>query len=246
MVSLVLFALALSAAQAPAQTAAPPDPAEEARLVRVRDELQALRQALNEAVQRRDRAALERLYAPEFRFIHASGYSDDREAQIRGILESTTEFRGLPPFDFGPNTLLVATDDMALVRNRSRPPLGRELWISGVYARRDGGWQIVQLQGTEINPARTAAAVPPARLQPLAGNYRQSNGNQAVFTLEGDQLFVQFPNRPRWPLTAVGEDHFFDRSDNEYSFFRDTAGRVTHYVITLRHRETQVRGEPMR
>ena len=84
------------------------------------------------------------------------------------------------------------------------------------------------------------------RLQPLVGTYRQSNGNSATFSLEGGQLFVQFPNRPRWPLTATAEDHFFDRSDNEYRFFRDAAGRVTHYVIRTRGGSAEIRGEPVR
>ena len=238
----------LLVAQASAHASPPPSSAsaEEARQVRVRSGLQAMMQQLNGAIERRDRAALERIYAPEFRYIHSSGFSEDREAQIRGILDRTAEFRGLPPLEFGPDVLLVASDDLALVRRLWRTPMGQEVWTSAVYARRNGAWQIVQMQGTEMNAARVAVAVPPERLQQLVGAYRQSNGNSATFSLEGAQLFVQFPNRPRWPLTSTAEDHFFDRSDNEYTFFRDAAGRVTHYVIRPRGGGAEIRGEPVR
>lgn len=48
----------------------------------VKEELRKLFVELNEAFEKRDRAALERIYAEEFLWVHGSGFVDDRAAHI--------------------------------------------------------------------------------------------------------------------------------------------------------------------
>src|SRR5688572_1354003 len=49
---------------------------------KVRAELRKLHQDINEAVARRDRAALERLYADEFVYIHSTGHLETKAEWI--------------------------------------------------------------------------------------------------------------------------------------------------------------------
>ena len=53
---------------------------------KVKEELQKLFAGLNEAIVKKDRPTLERLYADEFQFIRPSGAVIDKAAQINGIM----------------------------------------------------------------------------------------------------------------------------------------------------------------
>lgn len=199
---------------------------------RVRGELQAFVSELSAAIRDKDRAALARLYAPEFRWMHGFGNLDDREEQIAAIIDPAVRSEGVPPLDFGPDTTLIVEGNVAILRRMTAG--GQRLFGTAIYVKRDGAWQLLQMQSTVVTPERTAIAVPNETLRSYVGRYRQSNGNTAEFTVEGQQLLVQFPNRPRWRLTPVEADTFFDSSNNRYQFARDPEGRVTGYSIRVR------------
>lgn len=212
--------------RSPASTPAQAQPSlDEAR---TRTELEAFRLELNAAIQNKDRAAMERLYAPEFQYMHGFGNHDDRNEQIASIMDPAVTLRELPPV-FGPGDTLILEGNVAIVRQR-RSNAGQRLFGTVIYVKRGGAWQLLQIQGTAIAPERIAIDVPAAILRSYVGRYAQSNGNVADFTLDGGQLFVQFPGRPRWRLTPVEQDIFFDPSDNRYRFER-RAEQVTGYSL---------------
>jgi hypothetical protein len=79
-----------------------------------KEELRKLFVELNEAFQKRDRKALERIYAEEFIWVHSVGYVDDRTTHINDSL--TIETRTplpIPTFD-----QLFIYGDVAISRSR--------------------------------------------------------------------------------------------------------------------------------
>ena len=115
--AVVIAVAAALAAPAPAQQVQ----SESGEVARVRAELQALHSELNRARRTRDRAALERIYAPEFRWVHGAGYADDRDRQIETIFEANSD-RDLPPPDFAPPNELIVSGTPPCCGAPSSPP----------------------------------------------------------------------------------------------------------------------------
>lgn len=71
---------------------------------KVKEEVQKLFADLNEAITKKDRAALERLYADEFQFIRPTGAVINKAAQIGGVMAndplSSTPVPAPPPEHF--------------------------------------------------------------------------------------------------------------------------------------------------
>lgn len=220
----VLLAGALDAKAQPAQ-----DPA----VARVKDELRALAQALNDATLKGDRAALERIYAPEFVFVHAYGYVDDRATQITQILERGTVFP-LPTFD-PPNELLIYGDVAVFRMPKSATDDGSPAWGTIISVKREGRYQIVQQQGTEMQRERQWLTLPVATLDAYAGQYKGLNG-VAVIKREGHGLVAQLPRR-HLILKPTAENVFFDKGGGEWTFYRDPDGKVAYYVWRFRGQE---------
>ena len=212
--------------------AAQPAPATET--ARVAGELQALHAELNRARRARDRAALERIYAPEFRWVHGVGYADDRERQIQNILEADSD-RDLPPMDFSPPTELMVFGDVAVTRRPDRTAqAGIRLYSNEIFVRRGGRWQILHIQGTPLQPERAWIELPPAALDAFAGRYRNpGSGTETVIRREGGLLQARIPELPVRELRPVAENRFFDRIGTEYVFERGAYGQVTGFTFRL-------------
>ena len=223
-----LFLVVVASSPAAAQ------PAPSARNAQVIQELQALHTELNRARRARDRAALERIYAPEFRWVHGSGYADDRDRQIRNILEADSD-RDLPPIDFSPPTEVIAQGDVVIVRRPARPSAGGlTLYSLEAFVRRDGRWQILHIQGTPLQSERAWIELPPAALDAFAGRYRNAgSGTETVIRREGGLLQARIPELPVRELRPVAENRFFDRIGTEYVFERGADGRVTGFTFRL-------------
>ncbi len=228
--------LALFAAVALSVAFAAPVPAQpdQSRQQLIAD-LQALHAELNRARRARDRAALARIYAPEFRWVHGAGYADDRDRQIENILEASSD-RDLPPIDFGAPTEVIALGDVAIVRRPNRTVTGIRLYSVETFVRRDGRWQILHIQGTPLQPERTYITLAPAALDALAGRYRNvqtGTGTETVIVREGGILRARIPEVPIRELRPVAPERFFDRIGTEYVFERGTDGRATGFVFRL-------------
>ena len=209
-------------------------PAQSDETVRVREELQALHAELNRARRARDRAALERIFAPEFRWVHGVGYADDRPRQIQNIFEADSD-RDLPPIDFSPPAELMVVGDTAILRRPDRTAsAGIRLYSLEIFVRREGRWQILHIQGTPLQPERGWIELPPAALDTLAGRYRNpQSGTETVITRQGGLLQARIPELPIRELRPVAPDRFFDGIGTEYVFARGPDGRVTGFTFRL-------------
>ncbi|MGZ8283630.1 MAG: DUF4440 domain-containing protein [Allosphingosinicella sp.] len=203
-------------------------------IAQVQAELEALHAELNRARRARDRIALERVFAPEFRWVHGAGYADDRDRQIANIFEADSD-RDLPPLDFSPPTEMMVFDDVVVLRRPDRTvQAGIRLYSVQVFVRRDGRWQILHLQGTPLQPERNYVTLIPAALDALAGRYRNpATGTETVVTRAGDLLQARIPELPIRELRPVGPERFFDRIGTEYVFQRGADGRVTGFTFRL-------------
>jgi hypothetical protein len=117
----------------------------------VKEELRKLFVELNEAFEKRDRLALERIYADAFVWVHASGFVDDRATHINDAfsIEVRTPLQ-IPNFDG-----LRVYGETAILKNRLPPIESRgSLYSTSIFAKRDGRWQIVHAQGTHMLPDR--------------------------------------------------------------------------------------------
>lgn len=208
-------------------TLAQPAAGEGAEVARVRGELTALHDELNRARRAQDRTALERIYAPEFRWVHGVGYADDRDRQIETVLEANSD-RDLPPPDLDPPSELMVFGDTAVLR---RPVFiaagGVRLYSTHIFVRRDGRWQILHMQGTPLLPERQWIALPDAALEAVAGRYRLPSGTVTTLTREAGALRRQTPGNPNRRLRPVAGDLFYDDIGTEYRLVRGADGRVT-------------------
>ena len=235
---LALVALASFCSAARAQSPAPRRDSDE----RAQAQLDKLHEELREAVARRDRAALERLYADEFVYIHSTGGADTKSEWIAKSLTVAASPTGdpeparLPPparerelhvygdvaVDRGHNALVAANGQ----------PNPRSLWLTFIYVRREGRWQIAQMQGTPSPAPRGAATVDPKILDAYAGEYEYANGDHVIIAREGGTLTSQRTGRPKVALQPAAEAQFFVAGpDSLMTFSRDERGRVTHFTI---------------
>lgn len=221
----------LLAAAAPA--AAQPDVPDAATVARIQAELQALNQELSRAAQARDRAALERIFAPEFVWVHGFGYVDDRGEHIAGVL-SVDEPRPLPPYVFSaPNQLLIyGGGDVAVLRQPGRPTrLADRVWGSAIYVRRGGRWQIAQIHGTVMQPDRNYVTLAAETLDAFTGRYAAESGRVTAVRREGGELRVQMPGVPVRRLRPVADSRFFDKLGSEYEFQSGADGQVSGLLV---------------
>ncbi|HYT66676.1 MAG TPA: nuclear transport factor 2 family protein [Vicinamibacterales bacterium] len=211
----VLAALSMHAVAAKAQSA----PAES-----VKTELAALMADLNKAFLAKDRAALERIYADEFLFIHALGGPVDKKGQIDAMMASTGS-AGLPvtsSFDG-----LIVSGETAILR---RPVEGR--FGTTIYIKRAGRWQILQLQGTPIPTTRPTVDVSPDVLRSYAGRYKQDNGLIVNISVEGAELVLQVEGRQKLTLTADSETRFtLPAAAGQITFKAGNGGTMSYELV---------------
>ena len=224
--------LGLILSQSTAEAEAAPVAVDEA--TRVRGELTALHAELNRARRSLDRSALERIYAPEFRWVHGAGYAESRTQLIDRIFQAGSN-EDLPPPDFSPPNELLVGGDVALLRRPVFVALGGErLYSAHIFVRRDGRWRILHMHSTLLLPERQWIALPAAALNAYAGRYRfvggQAGGAVTTLTQDGDALERRTPGLPHRRLRPVAPDRFFDEIGTEYVFQRDATRRVAGFT----------------
>ena len=190
----------------------------------VKAELRALYAAYNDAGTRRDRAALEALFADGYVWIQANGRIVERSRHIENILGNAAEFRvGTPAFDG-----LVVLGDVAI--SRTPTPSGIN---STVHAKRDGRWQFVQAQGTRKPPEHKAVAVDASVFDAYVGAYEFAPNGIGKVTREGDTLMWQGGRRAKVKLVPLSKTSFaVAESDISIVFADDGFGSVTHLDLT--------------
>jgi ketosteroid isomerase-like protein len=189
----------------------------------VKADLQKLMQELKAAVDAKDRAGLERIYADEFLFVHALGAPVARKDHIDTAIASTSSGAlPIPSFDG-----LLVYGDVAIHRQHVD---GR--FSTTIFARKEGRWQIVQQQGTPIPTTRPTVSVPADVLQSYAGRYEQDNGLFVTIAAEGGTLALQVDGRQKFILTADSDDRFsLPGAAGQFTFRKKEDGTMTYQLV---------------
>jgi len=112
---------------------------------KTKEEIQRLFGELNDAITKKDRARLEKIYADEFQFIRPSGAVLNKTSQISGILGndaiSSTPI-GIPSFDS-----FMLFGDVVVLRHTVRGSA-----VTSIVVKKNGQWQLLQAQSTRLAP----------------------------------------------------------------------------------------------
>ncbi len=115
------------------------------------DTLRAIERSRIQALVQRDMAVLRRLHAPDYQLITPAGRTFTRERYLTAI-EAEPFYAG---WDAGEMQVRVSAQ-MAVLRYRALLtfPSGKSVdcWHTDHYELRDGQWQVVWSQATEIRP----------------------------------------------------------------------------------------------
>lgn len=96
-----------------------------------------------------------------------------------------------------------------------------------------------------ILPTRAAVAIDPARLDQYVGRYELAPTFVIAITREGDALFAQATDQPRFRIYPEREDAFFLRVvDAQLAFERDGDGRIARLILHQNGRRTPGRRLP--
>lgn len=116
----------------------------------------AAARAFDEAQQHGDRAALERLIAPDFLIVHASGKVGDRRGFIDGF---TAPGARLDPFVITDRLFIRAAPDVAIAGGEARiggvengRRFAQHFRFADTFVRRDGKWLVLYTQVTPLAP----------------------------------------------------------------------------------------------
>jgi hypothetical protein len=194
---------------------------------KVHKEIQQLFTDLNAAITKKDRAALENLYADEFQFIRPSGAVATKASHIDGIM-SNDPLLSMPVPAPAIERLMVY-GDVVISRGTVRGTA-----VSSIFVKKNGRWQLFQAQGTRLAPERNPVKLNPQLLDSFVGRYEFGPGAVATVTKEGDALRWRGGNRMPVTLVPLSETLFFAKeSETEISFVKNDKGQVTDAVLRL-------------
>ena len=192
-----------------------------------KQEIQKLFADLNEAITKKDRAALERLYADEFQFVRPSGAIINKAAQIDGVMSNDPV--SSTPVAAPASDRLMVYGDTVISRN-----IVRGAAISSIILKKDGRWQLFQAQATRLAPERNPVKLNPQLLDSFLGKYEFGPGAVATVTREGDALKWRGGNRMPVTLVPLSETHFFAKeAETEMTFRKNDKGQVTDVVLKV-------------
>lgn len=172
------------------------------------DELRALERRRTRALVERDLPTLEALHAPEYELVTPAGRVLGRVPYLAAIAREPF----YAAWEAGEIAVRI-TGDSAVLRYQAllRFPSGRELrcWHLDTYERRDGRWQAVWSQATELRPAPVPGAVLPAieaidterlALRPVTAAHLDD-----LMAVSGDPEVTQFLPYATWAGRADAE-----------------------------------------
>ena len=197
------------------------------RADKTREEIQKLFSDLNEAITKKDRVALERIYADEFQFVRPSGALINKTAQIEGAMNndplSSTPIQA-PALD-----RMMVYGDAVILRN-----IVRGTSVNSIILKKDGRWQLFQVQATRLAPERSPIKLNPQLLDSFLGRFEFGPGAVATVTREGETLKWRGGNRMPVTLVPLSETHFFAKeAETEMTFIKNDKGQVTDVVLKV-------------
>ena len=109
-----------------------------------------------------------------------------------------------------------------------------------IYAKKNGQWQVVQVQATALLPERKSIKLDVKTLDQYVGKYEPSPGVFTMITRQGDTLIVKGMNRPPVMIIPMSDIQFYVKDNvGEFTFYKDEKGAVTHYILRVSGRETK-------
>jgi uncharacterized protein DUF4440 len=189
-------------------------------------EIQKVFDDLNDAIIKKDRARLEKLYADEFQFIRPSGAVINKASQISGILENDSI--SSTPVPVSVDSLMLF-GDVVVLRHTVRGSA-----ITSIVVKRNAQWQLLQAQSTRLAAERKPISLDPKLLDSVLGKYQFGPNAIASVTREGDSLKWRGGNRMPVTLIPLSETHFFSKeTETEMMFVKDEKGQVTDVVLRV-------------
>lgn len=152
----LLACLCVGAVSAPA-VAHPPAIVNEAGEKLVRDEIEAFRKSVAEAIAAKDAARLRQMYAPQFAHTHTTGKVDNRDARIVSALAGDPVIENAPVEDLVvriPNDWVAVVTAISPIKSTADGKIYAVRWTT-VYTRSATSWLIVASHATrshEIKP----------------------------------------------------------------------------------------------
>ena len=126
------------------------------------DEVLAADQARADALIHQDYAALDKVMADDMIYCHASGHVDTKASYIAAMHAGTLQYFSMESKDMharvNGNIAVLNGQSAVKVRNGSPDVHNLNLQVTAVYEKRDGRWQLISFQSTNL-PA-PAAVVP--------------------------------------------------------------------------------------
>lgn len=214
-----LLAALVALAALPCAAAPPPDPQAA--------EVEAAFRAIQAAVERRDRAALEQRVHPAFTMLHALGQVEDRATWL-ALVESGRLPRQTAGLHEAETSIQVVGDTAlrsSILRMRNAGEQ-RDGWLraTATFVRVDGRWLQLRQQSSLLHDAPLTDAT---TLDAYAGDYAIPGRDGFSITPAGQHLTLRWANGARLPLVPAGPDRFGAGPTSVMVFARDASGRVS-------------------
>lgn len=179
-------------------------------------DLRATRAALEGALARGDRGALEEILAAGFMFVHTTGVVETRDEYInRAVAGAGAGAAPRPHFAFDDERIRVYGGTTVVwtaraVRQISGTPDIR-MRSTDVLVKQEGRWRWASVHSTRLPTRPAPAAVSPAALQALAGEYEIAPGRAFTVIHENGVL--------RGSAAGVRQSELIPRSETEFVWF---------------------------
>jgi ketosteroid isomerase-like protein len=203
-------------------------------------EVRALQHEWMDAMAQGDRAALERIIADTFTFVHATGAMETKKEYIDRAAGGAQLFQRTET-EVVDERLRVMDAHTAIwtsrvvMRNKADHSETR-LLSTNMYVKTNGRWQWVAGQSTRLPNRPAAAAVTADVLKSYVGQYEIGLGRNLVVSDENGTLKATVPGWRPAELVPKSESEFvwFNPEMNVYSelaFLKDASGKVTNSVF---------------
>ena len=201
-------------------------------------ELKALRREFFEAQKQGNSAALERLIAVGFTFVHSTGVIENRKQYIdRTVAQASRS----PEIEFLDEQLRVYENGVAVWVSRAVVrPRGESsesnFRSTDVVVKIGKQWQWISVHSTKLPTRPPAAVVAPDTLRSYVGQYQINADRILTVTEEGGNLKGKAAGIRQSDLIPKSETEFVwfspdSNADMRIVFLRDEQGRVTEALL---------------
>lgn len=190
-----------------------------------RAEIRQLFVQLREAASKHDRAAVDRLFADDYVFVHATGDIENRSRRIDDFLANGTPDPATVAVD---ESHLTIHGDVAIMR---APAPGQ--FNSTILARQNGQWRFIHSQSTRLPTEPTPIAIEPEALDAFVGRYEFGPGISGNVAKESGSLWWQAGNNKTRLLPVAPNTFAGDHVGLQLTFGKDNKGEIGGVLLRL-------------